>query len=134
MAKPQKSKVGYKNPPKHGQFKKGQSGNAKGRPRGAKGIKTLLAKELGSRITIGADGQQRRVKRSEALVKGLVNDALRGKDRPRDTVLRMADQIEQDAQARQSRELSAEDQAILDRYVERRLKLLRRSQQDDTEF
>lgn len=134
MAKPQKSKVGYRNPPKHGQFKKGQSGNAKGRPRGAKGIKTLLAKELGSRITIGADGQQRRVKRSEALVKGLVNDALRGKDRPRDTVLRMADQIEQDAQARQSRELSAEDQAILDRYVERRLKLLRRSQQDDTEF
>lgn len=134
MAKPQKSKVGYRNPPKHGQFKKGQSGNAKGRPRGAKGIKTLLAKELGSRITIGADGQQRRVKRSEALVKGLVNDALRGKDRPRDTVLRIADQIEQDAQARQSRELSAEDQAILDRYVERRLKLLRRSQQDDTEF
>ncbi|WP_425994975.1 DUF5681 domain-containing protein [Afipia sp. DC4300-2b1] len=134
MAKPQKSKVGYRNPPKHGQFKKGQSGNAKGRPRGAKGIKTLLAKELGSRITIGADGQQRRVKRSEALIKGLVNDALRGKDRPRDTVLRMADQIEQDAQARQSRELSAEDQAILDRYVERRLKLLRRSQQDDTEF
>ena len=94
MAKPQKSKVGYRNPPKHGQFKKGQSGNAKGRPRGAKGIKTLLAKELGSRITIGADGQQRRVKRSEALVKGLVNDALRGKDRPRDTVLRIADQIE----------------------------------------
>lgn len=134
MAKPQKSKVGYRNPPKHGQFKKGQSGNAKGRPRGAKGIKTLLAKELGSRITIGADGQQRRVKRSEALVKGLVNDALRGKDRPRDTVLRLADQIEQDAQARQSRELSAEDQAILDRYVERRLKLLRQSQQDDTEF
>ena len=134
MAKPQKSKVGYRNPPKHGQFKKGQSGNAKGRPRGAKGIKTLLAKELGSRITKGADGQQRRVKRSEALVKGLVNDALRGKDRPRDTVLRIADQIEQDAQARQSRELSAEDQAILDRYVERRLKLLRRSQQDDTEF
>ena len=134
MAKPQKSKVGYRNPPKHGQFKKGQSGNAKGRPRGAKGIKTLLAKELGSRITIGADGQQRRVKRSEALVKGLVNDALRGKDRPRDTVLRIADQIEQDAQARRSRELSAEDEAILDRYVERRLKLLRRSQQDDTEF
>jgi hypothetical protein len=134
MAKAQKSKVGYKNPPKHGQFKKGQSGNAKGRPRGAKGIKTLLAKELGSRITIGAGGQQRRVKRSEALVKGLVNDALRGKDRPRDTVLRMADQIEQDAQARQSRELSAEDQAILDRYFERRLKGLRRSQQDDTEF
>ena len=134
MAKPQKSKVGYRNQPKHGQFKKGQSGNAKGRPRGAKGIKTLLAKELGSRITIGADGQQRRVKRSEALVKGLVNDALRGKARPRDTVLRIADQIEQDAQARQSRELSAEDQAILDRYVERRLKLLRRSQQDNTEF
>lgn len=133
MAKPLKSKVGYKNPPKHGQFKKGESGNAKGRPKAAKGIKTLLAKELGSKITIGTDGQKRRVRRSEALIKGLVNDALRGKDRPRDTVLRYADAIEQAAQATRSQELSAEDRAILDRYFERRLVQLKRSQEDKKE-
>lgn len=134
MATNDRSKVGYKNPPKHRQFKKGASGNPKGRPKGAKGIKTLLAKELGSKITIGSDGQKRRVRRSEALVKGLVNDALRGKDRPRDTVLRYADQIEQDAEATRSSQLATEDQAILDRYFERRLQRLRGSQDNDGGF
>jgi hypothetical protein len=134
MATNDQSKVGYKNPPKHRQFKKGTSGNPKGRPKGAKGIRTLLAKELGSKISIGSDGQKRRVRRSEALVKGLVNDALRGKDRPRDTVLRYADQIEQDAEATRSSQLATEDQAILDRYFERRLQRLRGSQDDDGGF
>lgn len=134
MARDEDTKVGYGNPPKHGQFKKGQSGNPDGRRKGAKGIKTLLAEELGSRITIGSDGKKRRVRRSEALVKGLVNDALRGKDRPRDTVLRLADQIEQDTRTRRSEQLATEDQAILDRYVQRRLERLKRSQDDDGGF
>jgi Family of unknown function (DUF5681) len=109
-------------------FKKGISGNPGGRPKGAKGIKTLMAKELNDSITVQQDGKKRRIRRSAALVKGLMNDALQGRDRPRDTVLRYADAIEQDHQQREAQELSAEDQAILDRYFERRLAHVKRQE------
>lgn len=61
---------GYKNAPEHSKFKKGQSGNPKGRPKDAKGIKTLFAKELQESITIQQDGKTKRIRRSEALAKG----------------------------------------------------------------
>lgn len=44
--------VGYGKPPKRTQFKKGKSGNPKGRPKGAKGVKASLKRELESKITI----------------------------------------------------------------------------------
>jgi len=41
--------VGYGKPPHHTRFVKGQSGNPRGRPRGAKNMKTLLNKALNGR-------------------------------------------------------------------------------------
>ena len=131
MPTPKKAVGGYKNAPDHTKFKKGQSGNPGGRPKGAKGIKTLLARELKASITIQQDGKKRRIRRSEALVKGLVNDALHGRDRPREKVLQYADAIEHDCQQREAQELSAEDQAILDRYFERRLAHMKRQENNN---
>lgn len=108
--------------PDASKFKKGQSGNPGGRPKGAKGMKTLLAQELKESITVQQDGKKTRIRRSEALIKRMVNDALQGRDRPRDTVLRYADAIDQERQQRAAAELREEDQAILDRYVERRIR------------
>ncbi len=117
--------------PDAGKFKKGQSGNPGGRPKGAKGMKTLLAQELKELITVQQDGKKKHIRRSEALIKRMVNDALQGRDRPRDTVLRYADAIEQDQQQREAQELSADDQAILDRYFERRLAHMKRTENND---
>ena len=50
-------KVGYRNPPKAHQFEKGKSGNTKGRPPGAKGIKTDLKSVLSTIRTISINGQ-----------------------------------------------------------------------------
>lgn len=38
--------VGYRKPPRHGQFKPGQSGNPRGRQKGSRGLKTDLHAEL----------------------------------------------------------------------------------------
>jgi hypothetical protein len=135
MSEPQNERRGG-NPPEAYRFKKGQSGNRRGRPKGSKNTKTLFAQELAAPIVIHQNGKRTRVRRGEALVKGIVNDALGGKDRPRDITLRMAEQIDHDDQSREAEQLSAEDQAICDRYVMRRIREMaaaRRSRNHDPE-
>ena len=50
--------VGYTKPPKATRFKPGQSGNKRGRPRGAKGRRALVEKVLGERQTIVEGGAE----------------------------------------------------------------------------
>jgi hypothetical protein len=71
-------KVGYGRPPKSGQFKRGKSGNPKGRPKGSLGLATDLSAELNEQITIREDGRQRRVSKQRALIKSLMAKALQG--------------------------------------------------------
>lgn len=49
--------VGYKKPPSHTQFKKGRSGNPKGRPKSARGLKTDLRAELITKMKIRMNGE-----------------------------------------------------------------------------
>lgn len=49
--------VGYGKPPNHTKFKKGQSGNPRGKPKGKKSLKTILAEELLAQMTIGLNGK-----------------------------------------------------------------------------
>ena len=52
--------VGYKNPPEHTRWKKGQSGNPTGRARGQRNLKTDLAAELSESDQISEGGVPRR--------------------------------------------------------------------------
>src|SRR5713226_4587348 len=44
--------VGFKRPPVHSRFRKGCSGNSKGRPKGTKNLRTDLSEVLQERITV----------------------------------------------------------------------------------
>ncbi len=57
--------VGYGKPPLHGRFKKGNRANPAGRPRGVKGLKTLLAKMLDRQVVVTEDGKRRKVTKRE---------------------------------------------------------------------
>jgi Family of unknown function (DUF5681) len=72
------TRVGYRNPPLHTQFKKGQSGNPKGRPKGTLNLATVLARALREKVIINEHGQRRVVTKLEAAVKQLVNKAAAG--------------------------------------------------------
>jgi len=70
--------VGYGKPPKSTQFKKGQSGNPTGRPKGSWGLVTEIKKELNRKVTVTEQGQQKRVPKKEVVAKQLVNKAASG--------------------------------------------------------
>jgi hypothetical protein len=82
-------KAGYAKPPKHTQFKAGKSGNPRGRPKGAKNLKTDLLEELGEKILIHEGEQARRISKQRAVVKTLVTRTLKGDGRAANSLLSM---------------------------------------------
>jgi hypothetical protein len=65
--------IGYGKPPRHTRFAKGQSGNPRGRPCGAKNFTTLLEEALDEPVTVTENGERRKVSKRQAIITQLVN-------------------------------------------------------------
>ena len=76
--KPKRTRVGYCNPPEDSRFKRGQSGNPKGRPKGTVNLATVLERTLRERVVINENGQRKTVTKLEAALKQLTNKAASG--------------------------------------------------------
>ena len=72
------NELGYLKPPIDKPFKKGQSGNPRGRPKGSKNARTIVNETLNRTVTIKENGRTRRVKFLEAFVHQLAAKALNG--------------------------------------------------------
>jgi hypothetical protein len=67
--------VGYGKPPRENRFQKGQSGNPRGRPCGAKNLKTRVREALKEPVLVTENGRRRKVTKGEAIITQLVNRA-----------------------------------------------------------
>ncbi|AZQ68263.1 hypothetical protein EF888_14635 [Silicimonas algicola] len=81
MSQPDDFDVGYRKPPAATRFKKGQSGNPKGRPKGSRNISTLIEETLFRKVSIRDERGARKVPLAEALMQKLSVDALKGDPR-----------------------------------------------------
>jgi hypothetical protein len=70
--------VGYRRPPKHTQFKPGQSGNPRGRKRGVPNVRAEIEAELAELMPLRRGEQQVAVSKARILVKSVVAAALNG--------------------------------------------------------
>lgn len=70
--------VGYKKPPKTSQFKKGKSGNPKGRPP-KKDFHQVFIDALNEEVTLLLNGQKTKLTVKEALLKKMLFEAVAGK-------------------------------------------------------
>ncbi len=75
---PSEYPVGYGRPPARTRFKKGQSGNPKGRPKGSLNLATVLERTLRERVVVNENGRRRELTKLEAAIKQLVNKAALG--------------------------------------------------------
>ena len=70
--------VGYKRPPVDRQFKDGQSGNPKGRPKGRKNLKTIIVEAFNKKIKVRGKNGIRTVSTLQAMFEVNINKALAG--------------------------------------------------------
>ena len=116
----QASKVGKGKPPKEHQFKAGRSGNPRGRPKGAKGTKTILNQALSERVTIKKDGRPKTMSMREAIVRIHVAQAAKGDLRALNALYAlMHDLGAHDVGEEIARAASDEELAMLSRFVDR---------------
>lgn len=119
-AKPSKAEyeVGFGKPPKHAQFKPGQSGNPKGRKKGAKGMRTLAKKMLTAKVPVRSANGTKMMTRMDALLHKMVELSMKGNPR---LILALVDLYEQsvpeqpisEAQPQHAPSLTGTDKATL---------------------
>lgn len=115
------NEVGYGKPPIHTRFRKGQSGNPKGRPKGVRNFKTDLREELQEFVVIREGTRTLKISKQRAIAKTLTAKTLKGDTRALSTLLSFMARFLLDPASDTAVEepLNAEEQEILAAYIER---------------
>ena len=117
---PEVDKVGYGRPPRQPRWKKGQSGNPSGRPKGTRGLKTDLRAELISRMEISMNGKRVSGTKQQLMLRTLTARATAGDVKAtRILIDRVLQVFGPEDQGGGPKTLSRTDQQILDELLGR---------------
>ena len=108
--------VGHGKPPKGSRFKKGESGNPKGRPKGTRNFNTDLDQELRKKIRVREGGSEKIVSKQQAVVMALVAKAANGDSRAINTLVKAVDRLDANG-GPESRDLTADEAEILGAFA-----------------
>ena len=110
---------GYGKPPKKHQFKKGVSGNPRGRPKGKKSFTALFKQLENEKITVQINGKTEKLTIEQAILKRVMIDSVAGKSSSarlyldtKQTILAMPDIAGMSASER-----NKQDEAILESFL-----------------
>lgn len=109
--------VGYGRPPRQHQFKPGQSGNPKGRPKGARSEKDIINGLLSRKISIQERGLTRQITVMEGTYRAITQNALKGDLKAASFLVNRRAQLDTDVTASPAG-MSEDDRAVFDTYVQ----------------
>ena len=108
--------IGYGKPPEANRFKKGKSGNPKGRPNASKNVGTMLEETFFRKISITEKGVLREVTMLEAIFRQVANGAVKGEMRHVDRFLKLLPLLQEAMHADQN---DAQDVKQVDPHADR---------------
>ena len=110
--------IGYQRPPRANQFKKGSSGNPKGRPKGAQNLSTIAQKELALRVPVIENGRKTTLTKGAILVKAHIAKAAKGDARSAEWISKLDQRAEATtARPNLASPLAEEDSKIIENYI-----------------
>jgi len=86
--------VGYGKPPKHSQFKKGTSGNPRGRRKGSKNFVTIMYEELTRPVPVVENNKRTKIPKIRAAFRQAVNKAMMAEFKGLEQMLRASAALE----------------------------------------
>ena len=122
MAKRKKPyKVGYGQPPRGTQFRPGQSGNPRGRPKGSRNFVSVMKKVLLKPVDVRHNGIHKKMPTQEAFANLLATRALAGDAKAMGLLIRLVDQVDNDPAETSAREpaMRPEDELVMESIVRR---------------
>ncbi len=110
--------VGYGKPPRRTRFKPGRSGNPRGRPKDAKGLKTIVRETMTAKVPVRTAGGEKKMSRMEAVLHKTIELGMKGNPRALMQLITLYASAVPEAAlpvaAQHTEELSASDLAMLE--------------------